>query len=118
MEYSVCTCRWTNESVSPRSTAVTGSSRHDCGTASTLEPAADDMPEPHRSESDTSLHSANHYTPIASLRQDQGMRADPSAVATAIRADLAHALVAVDFDGTLAPIVPNPVDSRPVPGAV
>jgi trehalose 6-phosphate phosphatase len=46
------------------------------------------------------------------------MRADPSAVVTAIRADLAHALVAVDFDGTLAPIVPNPVDSRPVPGAV
>ena len=33
-------------------------------------------------------------------------------------ADLAHALVAVDFDGTLAPIVPDPADSRPAPGAV
>jgi len=46
------------------------------------------------------------------------MSADPSAVATEIRADLAHALVAVDFDGTLAPIVPDPADSRPAPGAV
>jgi trehalose 6-phosphate phosphatase len=43
---------------------------------------------------------------------------DPSAVATEIRADLAHALVAVDFDGTLAPIVRDPADSRPAPGAV
>ncbi len=40
------------------------------------------------------------------------MSGDPSAVATEIRADLAHALVAVDFDGTLAPIVPDPADSR------
>ena len=46
------------------------------------------------------------------------MSGDPSAVATEIRADLAHALVAVDFDGTLAPIVPDPADSRPAPGAV
>ena len=45
------------------------------------------------------------------------MSGDPSAVATEIRADLAHALVAVDFDGTLAPIVPDPADSRPAPGA-
>lgn len=30
----------------------------------------------------------------------------------------ARALVAVDFDGTLAPIVTNPEDARPVPGAV
>ena len=46
------------------------------------------------------------------------MSGDPSAVAAEIRADLAHALVAVDFDGTLAPIVPDPADSRPAPGAV
>ena len=39
-------------------------------------------------------------------------------MATGIRADLAHALVAVDFDGTLAPIVRDPADSRPAPGAV
>ncbi len=31
---------------------------------------------------------------------------------------VAGALVAVDFDGTLAPIVPDPDDSRPVPGAI
>lgn len=36
----------------------------------------------------------------------------------AIRAALAGALVALDFDGTLAPIVPDPSTSRPVPGAV
>src|SRR5918911_5562736 len=35
-----------------------------------------------------------------------------------LRADLAHALIASDFDGTLAPIVPNPADSRLVPGAL
>jgi len=35
-----------------------------------------------------------------------------------LSADLPHALVAVDFDGTLAPIVPDPADSRPVPGAI
>jgi trehalose 6-phosphate phosphatase len=33
-----------------------------------------------------------------------------------VRRDLARALVALDFDGTLAPIVPDPADSRPVPG--
>jgi trehalose 6-phosphate phosphatase len=31
--------------------------------------------------------------------------------------DLAPALVALDFDGTLAPISPHPEDARPVPGA-
>jgi trehalose 6-phosphate phosphatase len=31
--------------------------------------------------------------------------------------DLAPALVALDFDGTLAPITPHPEDARPVPGA-
>jgi trehalose 6-phosphate phosphatase len=41
-----------------------------------------------------------------------------TALIAALRADPEHALVAVDFDGTLAPIVPDPADSRPVPGAV
>jgi len=40
------------------------------------------------------------------------------ALVDTLRADLAHALVAVDFDGTLAPIVPDPADSRPAPGAI
>ncbi len=35
-----------------------------------------------------------------------------------MREHLAGALVAVDFDGTLAPIVPDPADSRPAPGAI
>lgn len=35
-----------------------------------------------------------------------------------MREHLVGALVAVDFDGTLAPIVPDPADSRPVPGAI
>lgn len=43
---------------------------------------------------------------------------DISTVVAALRAELEHALVAVDFDGTLAPIVPDPADSRPAPGAV
>ncbi|MEP6599726.1 MAG: trehalose-phosphatase [Actinomycetota bacterium] len=41
-----------------------------------------------------------------------------SAVVLALREDLPHALVAVDFDGTLAPIVADPAASRPLPGAV
>ena len=41
-----------------------------------------------------------------------------AALVDALRADLPHALVAVDFDGTLAPIVPDPADSRPAPGAI
>lgn len=36
----------------------------------------------------------------------------------AMRAALQGALIAVDFDGTLAPIVPDPADSRPAPGAI
>jgi trehalose 6-phosphate phosphatase len=32
--------------------------------------------------------------------------------------DLHQTLVALDFDGTLAPLVPDPATSRPVPGAV
>lgn len=35
----------------------------------------------------------------------------------AIAADLAHALIASDFDGTLSPIVPDPADARAYPGA-
>lgn len=34
-----------------------------------------------------------------------------------LRAALPSALVALDFDGTLAPIAPHPGDARPVPGA-
>jgi trehalose 6-phosphate phosphatase len=33
-------------------------------------------------------------------------------------ADPGHALIATDFDGTLAPIVPRPADARPYPGAL
>jgi trehalose 6-phosphate phosphatase len=36
----------------------------------------------------------------------------------AVSKHLAGALIAVDFDGTLAPIVPDPQASRPVPGVV
>ena len=36
----------------------------------------------------------------------------------ALVADPRHALVAVDFDGTLAPIVDRPADARPQPGAL
>ncbi|HJQ00381.1 MAG TPA: trehalose-phosphatase [Jatrophihabitans sp.] len=35
-----------------------------------------------------------------------------------IAANLVGALIALDFDGTLAPIVPDPTTSRPVPGVV
>ena len=37
---------------------------------------------------------------------------------TALRPNLAGALIATDFDGTLAPLVPDPEDSRPVAGVV
>jgi len=43
---------------------------------------------------------------------------DITSLVEQIRADLDRALVAVDFDGTLAPIVPDPADSRPAPGAL
>jgi trehalose 6-phosphate phosphatase len=35
-----------------------------------------------------------------------------------VSARLSHALIALDFDGTLAPIVSDPSTSRPLPGAV
>ena len=43
---------------------------------------------------------------------------DTTALVDAVRPYLAHALICVDFDGTLAPIVPRPGDSRPAPGAI
>lgn len=36
----------------------------------------------------------------------------------ALRADPARAVVALDYDGTLAPVVPRPSDAVPAPGAV
>lgn len=44
--------------------------------------------------------------------------ADITTVLDALRGHLDRGLIAVDFDGTLAPIVPDPADSRPAPGAV
>jgi len=35
-----------------------------------------------------------------------------------LRADPTHALVALDFDGVLSPIVPRPEDARPLPGTL
>lgn len=43
---------------------------------------------------------------------------DLDELVTAVRADLPDALIALDFDGTLAPIVPDPADSRPVAGTL
>ena len=43
---------------------------------------------------------------------------DGQAGLDALLADPSHALVAADFDGTLAPIVARPQDARPYPGAL
>jgi trehalose 6-phosphate phosphatase len=43
---------------------------------------------------------------------------DLPGIVAAVRPHLSHTLVALDFDGTLAPIVPDPADSRPLPGVV
>ncbi|MDP9092072.1 MAG: trehalose-phosphatase [Actinomycetota bacterium] len=43
---------------------------------------------------------------------------DRGSMLDAVRADLARTLVALDFDGTLAPVVADPARSRPVPGTV
>lgn len=43
---------------------------------------------------------------------------DLAEIVDAVRGDLAGLLLATDFDGTLAPIVPDPRTSRPLPGAV
>jgi trehalose 6-phosphate phosphatase len=45
-----------------------------------------------------------------------GMRAEE--IVAALRPSLAAALIATDFDGTLAPLVPDPEDSRPVDGVI
>jgi trehalose 6-phosphate phosphatase len=50
------------------------------------------------------------------VRQDGRMELDE--LVAALRPRLAGALLATDFDGTLAPLVPDPEDSRPVAGAV
>ncbi len=44
--------------------------------------------------------------------------ATTDAMVETLRTNLPGALIALDFDGTIAPIVPHPADSRPVPGAV
>lgn len=41
---------------------------------------------------------------------------DAAELADLVRPWLPRALLALDFDGTLAPIVPDPSDSRPLPG--
>ena len=43
---------------------------------------------------------------------------DEQRVVAAVRADPQRTLIALDFDGTLAPIVKRPEDARPVPEAV
>jgi trehalose 6-phosphate phosphatase len=43
---------------------------------------------------------------------------DGSELVSALRDDPAGTLLALDFDGTLAPIVPDPEDSRPADGAL
>jgi trehalose 6-phosphate phosphatase len=43
---------------------------------------------------------------------------DAAGLIAALRPHPAGALVATDFDGTLAPLVPNPDDSRPAAGAI
>lgn len=41
---------------------------------------------------------------------------EPAEIIAALRPHLAGALIATDFDGTLAPLVPDPESARPVPG--
>jgi trehalose 6-phosphate phosphatase len=43
---------------------------------------------------------------------------EPAGIVTALRPHLAGALIATDFDGTLAPLVPDPDSSRPAEGTV
>jgi trehalose 6-phosphate phosphatase len=43
---------------------------------------------------------------------------DADQIIAALRPRLRGALIATDFDGTLAPLVPDPADSRPAPGTV
>jgi len=53
--------------------------------------------------------------PAAPLR---AATAEGQAGLDALLAGPRHALIATDFDGTLAPIVPRPEDARPYPGAL
>jgi trehalose 6-phosphate phosphatase len=55
---------------------------------------------------------------IASIVSWQDDAMDLPGIVAAVRPQLAQALVALDFDGTLAPIVPDPADSRPLPGVL
>ena len=48
----------------------------------------------------------------------EGLTPEGRAGLDALIADPSHALVAADFDGTLAPIVARPQDARPHPGAL
>src|SRR4051812_23451254 len=50
------------------------------------------------------------------VRQDVGM--DTADLVDGLRPHLAAALVATDFDGTLAPLVADPQSSRPADGAI
>jgi trehalose 6-phosphate phosphatase len=43
---------------------------------------------------------------------------DRMVIVEAVRAELARALIALDFDGTLAPIIADPTRSKPVAGTV
>jgi trehalose 6-phosphate phosphatase len=52
------------------------------------------------------------------IRVLQDVVMDRRSMLDAVRADLAHCVVALDFDGTLAPVVADPTRSRPVPGTV
>jgi len=58
-------------------------------------------------------HELGDMSPLPTPRTAEG--ADALA---ALLADPARAVVAVDFDGTLAPIVARPEDARPAPGAL
>jgi trehalose 6-phosphate phosphatase len=44
--------------------------------------------------------------------------ADTADIVDALRTELPRCLIALDFDGTLAPIVADPAASRPAPGAI
>lgn len=66
----------------------------------------------------------NRHKLPASLRGQTGGQTGPvgaptvDVIASAVRDAGPHALVALDFDGTLAPIVADPEQSRPLPGTL
>jgi trehalose 6-phosphate phosphatase len=63
-----------------------------------------------------------HPAPVGPSVATSGVGKDETVqteeIVTALRPVLAGALIATDFDGTLAPLVPDPEDSRPVRGVV